>query len=735
MATAEKRTLQIEARLKDFLSRDLTKLERNLTRFGVHGVDALRKLVAGAFSLKGAILGLTAGYVGLQGINLVRKWGEEADALIKLARSTGDTVENISELQAAMKLAGVEDFNGSLRALLSQMRKATDGNDAARESFAALGITLEDLASLSPSQLFERIAQGLEGFNTEQERALALSRVLPKQFLQLLPILGGGLQAFQAAILEARNTGATITQNQAEISERLNDAFSKVGLSLAGVGRELIVAFGPKAIAMLEKLAESITANRDGIVEIAKAIGTGVVTAVSIAIDALIGLVSFIEKLPGVKFVDSEDIDRQIAELEEARNRVFRRGRFDAKDEDAFLAAVAPIDAVIEKLRSERGLAGAMRQARANLQAELAKIAAEVRGAPQPTTDEAAAAVGLPPASAWEAYAKNFGEAMGAMRASRDKAFAGAAPNSPLRPAPANAARLPTPDDEPIVGRDKERLAVLQQIGGLASDLIPVQDALRDLERQSTILALADAKEKGTINAKELADAVAFVNAQFERSNQLVRGGNFFEGFARGAKTATQAWTDFQAAGVEAGASIIDTGLGGLSDAFADIITGTKSAKEAFRDYAKAMLAELARIIAKLVVMAALKTILGLEDGGVVPQADGGVIPKRKGGIIPMASGGALNRNGGIATRPTVLFGEGRNAEAFVPLPDNRSIPVSFVGGGGGGGTTLNFHITAMDSKDVQRVLLEQQGTLRQIWTNQAENRQGVRQTIRRAAS
>jgi hypothetical protein len=46
-----------------------------------------------------------------------------------------------------------------------------------------------------------------------------------------------------------------------------------------------------------------------------------------------------------------------------------------------------------------------------------------------------------------------------------------------------------------------------------------------------------------------------------------------------------------------------------------------------------------------------------------------------------------LNRyaNGGVATRPTLsLFGEGSTPEAYVPLPDGRSIPVSMQGNSGG---------------------------------------------------
>ena len=50
--------------------------------------------------------------------------------------------------------------------------------------------------------------------------------------------------------------------------------------------------------------------------------------------------------------------------------------------------------------------------------------------------------------------------------------------------------------------------------------------------------------------------------------------------------------------------------------------------------------------------------------------------------------------NGGIATSPQLsLFGEGKMNEAYVPLPDGRSIPVTVKGGGDGGGTSVVIQI------------------------------------------
>lgn len=46
---------------------------------------------------------------------------------------------------------------------------------------------------------------------------------------------------------------------------------------------------------------------------------------------------------------------------------------------------------------------------------------------------------------------------------------------------------------------------------------------------------------------------------------------------------------------------------------------------------------------------------------------------------------------GGVASSPQMaIYGEGSRKEAYVPLPDGRSIPVAMSGGGGGG---MEVHI------------------------------------------
>jgi hypothetical protein len=67
----------------------------------------------------------------------------------------------------------------------------------------------------------------------------------------------------------------------------------------------------------------------------------------------------------------------------------------------------------------------------------------------------------------------------------------------------------------------------------------------------------------------------------------------------------------------------------GLSHAFMSIIDGSKSAGEAFKEFAKNFLSQIAEMIMQMLILDALKTILAFGDGGQAasPAAKGGMFP------------------------------------------------------------------------------------------------------------
>ena len=111
--------------------------------------------------------------------------------------------------------------------------------------------------------------------------------------------------------------------------------------------------------------------------------------------------------------------------------------------------------------------------------------------------------------------------------------------------------------------------------------------------------------------------------------------------------------------------------IGSMTDALTEfVMTG----KLEWRDLVTAIIKELIRMLVQWLVvhaiMAAFK-IFGFADGGIMGGSGGG------GGGTPI-SGFA---KGGVVDSPHLaVFGEGSTPEAFVPLPDGRTIPVTLTG-------------------------------------------------------
>jgi lambda family phage tail tape measure protein len=116
-------------------------------------------------------------------------------------------------------------------------------------------------------------------------------------------------------------------------------------------------------------------------------------------------------------------------------------------------------------------------------------------------------------------------------------------------------------------------------------------------------------------------------------------------------------------------------------------------------------------------IFSAAKSFFGFADGGIMSAA----------GSMP------LNRyaSGGIANSPQLaMFGEGSSPEAYVPLPDGRSIPVTMSGSGGGGSITVNQPLVI----NAQNASAETVGIIRALMPGfMAENKRVIEGVIQQA--
>ncbi|RYD28930.1 MAG: hypothetical protein EOP89_01275, partial [Lysobacteraceae bacterium] len=160
---------------------------------------------------------------------------------------------------------------------------------------------------------------------------------------------------------------------------------------------------------------------------------------------------------------------------------------------------------------------------------------------------------------------------------------------------------------------------------------------------------------------------------------------------------AQQALRDY----LEAAKDVASQTKAAFSQAFANIedslVDFVKTGKISFKKFADDVIDQLIRISIKSVAVSAItggQSLFGGLFGGATTVATAGGGEGFGAGLSVAAKGGVMTgkgmatlqtyARGGIATRPQLaVFGEGSGPEAYVPLPDGRTIPVSMKGGGG----------------------------------------------------
>lgn len=158
-------------------------------------------------------------------IAAVRHFNAAGDALDKMSKRTGVSVEALSEIAHAADTAGtsLEAVEGGIRKMQRTITDAAQDSQSAVEALAALGLTAADLKSLKPEDQFEKIARRISAIPDPTRRAAAAMEVLGKSATELLPLL----ESLEQGRAEARMLGLTIPEEAATRAADLNDAIGR----------------------------------------------------------------------------------------------------------------------------------------------------------------------------------------------------------------------------------------------------------------------------------------------------------------------------------------------------------------------------------------------------------------------------------------------------------------------------------------------------------------------------
>jgi len=188
-------------------------------------------------NLKGAI----AGAFGTAAIVAAGKATMDyAGQIADLSERLGVSTDALQEMDFAARLTGtnLETFTGFLEKLSVSREEALQGNDELRDSFARLGVSLEDLRTKRLEDLTRQIGRAIQGGDVQQLMP-ALKGVGGRGAGALAPTFKLGLEE---AAQQARGAGAIISAEDIAALDEAGDKFAALARTMTGLLAPAIVS-------------------------------------------------------------------------------------------------------------------------------------------------------------------------------------------------------------------------------------------------------------------------------------------------------------------------------------------------------------------------------------------------------------------------------------------------------------------------------------------------------------
>ncbi|MDW0361057.1 EF-hand domain-containing protein [Halomonas venusta] len=210
--------------------RSLANVERRAGTVG-RELQVLRRLAAPV----GAAL------AGMFATRALQGQVDYADQLQKTNLRIGASVEALSQYNHVASLSGVA-FGNLTTAWQRQTRRiseAAQGTGAAKDALEALGLSAKELNQLAPEDQFERIAEALQGVESQADRTALAMKLWDTEGVSLLQITNQGTDAIRAMREEADRLGLTISQDTADAMANYNDEMARFQAVATGVTRQV----------------------------------------------------------------------------------------------------------------------------------------------------------------------------------------------------------------------------------------------------------------------------------------------------------------------------------------------------------------------------------------------------------------------------------------------------------------------------------------------------------------
>jgi len=232
---------------------------------------------------------------------MIKKYAQAGDEVHKMALRTGFATSTLSELKYAAEISGgsITSLEKGIKKMSKSLTDASIGLETYVRSFDRIGLSVEELMTLSPEDQFLKIAEGIASLESPTLRAATAQEIFGRAGTELLPLFAEGVDGMTALREKAKELGYSFDTEAAEGAARLVDAQTTLKTAISGLGISISQNLAPALSKLIEGLSNAIAKVSDWIKEHPKL--TEIIAKAVLGIGALMTVLGpLVMMLPGI---------------------------------------------------------------------------------------------------------------------------------------------------------------------------------------------------------------------------------------------------------------------------------------------------------------------------------------------------------------------------------------------------------------------------------------------------
>lgn len=234
-------------------------------------------------------------------IDAAKETASYGDTVDKTSQRLGISRQSFQELDYVLNLAGtsMDSMSAGFRTLTNQIDDAKNGSEEAQARFAALGISLDDLSTMSTEDIFKATITGFQDMEDSADRAALANDVFGRSGQQLAPLFNMTSDATREAIETANEYGMILSDEGVAASAQFTDSMTTMDKTVKGLKNQMMANFLPAMSTIMDGVSQIFSGDemgadliQTGITDLIGQINTYVPTFISLAQTILTALLN-----------------------------------------------------------------------------------------------------------------------------------------------------------------------------------------------------------------------------------------------------------------------------------------------------------------------------------------------------------------------------------------------------------------------------------------------------------